>query len=48
MVEQRENDDGVTPLVRAFRRIARLAAADPLRLLASDPMVLMNTLSAPV
>ena len=48
MVEQRENDDGVTPLVRAFRRIARLAAADPLRLLAADPMVLMNALGAPV
>lgn len=41
-------DAPLTPFVRQFRRVARLAAADPLRLLPLDPLTQLVTLGAPI
>jgi len=50
MTDSRLHDAGasVTDSVRQFRRLARLASADPLRLLPLDPLARLASLSAPV
>lgn len=50
MDEPRQHDRGasLTDSVRQFRRVARLAAADPLRLLPLDALTRLASLSAPV
>jgi len=49
MNEHRERDDvALTRFVLRFRRFARLAAADPLRLLPPDPLAPLASLGAPV
>jgi len=49
MTDQSEQDDGaVTRAVAQFRRLARLAGADPLRLLPPDPLTGLVSLGAPV
>ena len=50
MDEPRQHDAAasLTDCVRQFRRVARLAAADPLRLLPLDPLTQLASLSAPV
>src|SRR5262245_13978151 len=48
MDESRDNaESALTPFVRQFRRLARMAAADPLRLMPPDPLVRIASLSAP-
>src|SRR6266536_5259005 len=42
------NDGGLTRSVRQFRRIARLAGVDPLRLLPPDPLIHLASLGAPM
>jgi hypothetical protein len=42
------NDGGLTRSVRQFRRIARLAGVDPLRLLPPDPLIRLALLGAPM
>jgi hypothetical protein len=50
MNDSHTQDDGasLTQSVRRFRRAARLAAADPLRLLPPDPLTRLASLSAPI
>jgi hypothetical protein len=50
MHDPRKQDEvaSLTQSVRQFRRAARLAAADPLRLLALDPLTRLASLSAPI
>jgi hypothetical protein len=48
MAENREPDVALTRFVGQFRRCARLAAADPLRLLPPDPTVRARSLAAAV
>ena len=50
MNDSRQHDAGASlaDCVRQFRRLARLASADPLRLLPLDPLTQLAALSAPV
>jgi hypothetical protein len=48
VAESRDDRGALTPIVGRFRRLARLAATDPLRVLPVDPVTRLAWLGAPV